>query len=199
MNCPMFDGGRRPCETIGTDAMGISRRHRKRAHPTRLYGGVLRSHRTVRAQSVSAEARSFEIGVRGFDAGPRSLEVGARSLEVGARSLDAGAWSLDAGARSSDAGPRSTKIEALNSNAGPRSIKFAARKPRYLPPSRRAVDLDPALPPHSRSSERQSQRHLTQIATALDTRPKKCLAFLMPEELVSPQVIWFNSRVALQT
>jgi IS30 family transposase len=44
-----------------------------------------------------------------------------------------------------------------------------------------------------------SQRRLSQIATALNTRPRKCLGFLTPEEVMSQEINQLNSRVALQT
>jgi IS30 family transposase len=44
-----------------------------------------------------------------------------------------------------------------------------------------------------------SQRRLTQIATALNTRPRKCLGFQTPEEVMSQEINQLNSRVALQT
>ena len=44
-----------------------------------------------------------------------------------------------------------------------------------------------------------SQRRLTQIATALNTRPRKCLGFRTPEEVMSQEINQLNSRVALQT
>ena len=44
-----------------------------------------------------------------------------------------------------------------------------------------------------------SQQRLTQIATALNTRPRKCLGFLTPEEVMSQEINRLNSRVALQT
>lgn len=33
-----------------------------------------------------------------------------------------------------------------------------------------------------------SQRYLTQVATGLNTRPRKCLGFLSPEEVMSPEI-----------
>jgi IS30 family transposase len=44
-----------------------------------------------------------------------------------------------------------------------------------------------------------SQRRLTQIATTLNTRPRKCLSFLTPEEVMSQEINRLISRVALQT
>ncbi len=44
-----------------------------------------------------------------------------------------------------------------------------------------------------------SQRRLTQIATALNTRPRKCLGFMTPEEVMSQEINQLNSCVALQT
>jgi IS30 family transposase len=44
-----------------------------------------------------------------------------------------------------------------------------------------------------------SQRRLTQIATALNTRPRKCLGFQTPDEVMSHDINQLNSRVALQT
>ena len=55
----------------------------------------------------------------------------------------------------------------------------------YLP---KGMDLSPL-----------SQRRLTQIAMALNTRPRKCLAFLTPEEVMSQEINQLTSRVALQT
>jgi IS30 family transposase len=43
-----------------------------------------------------------------------------------------------------------------------------------------------------------SQRYLTQIATALNTRPRKCLGFLTPEEVMSREIRLLNPAVALQ-
>jgi IS30 family transposase len=44
-----------------------------------------------------------------------------------------------------------------------------------------------------------SQRYLTQVATALNTRPRKCLGFLTPEEVMSAEINHLTSPVALQT
>jgi IS30 family transposase len=44
-----------------------------------------------------------------------------------------------------------------------------------------------------------SQRRLTQIATALNTRPRKCLEFRTPEEVMTEQIKHLDSNVALQT
>jgi IS30 family transposase len=44
-----------------------------------------------------------------------------------------------------------------------------------------------------------SQRYLTQVATALNTRPRKCLGFLTPEEVMSSEINHLNIPVALQT
>jgi IS30 family transposase len=44
-----------------------------------------------------------------------------------------------------------------------------------------------------------SQRYLTQIATALNTRPRKCLGFLTPEEVMSQEIKLLNTAVALQS
>jgi len=44
-----------------------------------------------------------------------------------------------------------------------------------------------------------SQRYLTQVATALNTRPRKCLGFLTPEEVMSSEINHLTSPVALQT
>jgi IS30 family transposase len=44
-----------------------------------------------------------------------------------------------------------------------------------------------------------SQRYLTQVATALNTRPRKCLGFLTPEEVMSSEINHLNNPVALQT
>jgi IS30 family transposase len=44
-----------------------------------------------------------------------------------------------------------------------------------------------------------SQRYLTQVATALNTRPRKCLGFQTPEEVMSQEINQLNSSVALQT
>jgi IS30 family transposase len=44
-----------------------------------------------------------------------------------------------------------------------------------------------------------SQRRLSQIAMALNTRPRKCLGFSTPEEVMSQEINQLNSRVALQT
>jgi IS30 family transposase len=44
-----------------------------------------------------------------------------------------------------------------------------------------------------------SQRYLTQIATALNTRPRKCLGFLTPEEVMSQEIRLLNTAVALQS
>ena len=44
-----------------------------------------------------------------------------------------------------------------------------------------------------------SQRRLTQIATALNTRPRKCLDFRTPEEVMAEQIKNLQPRVALQT
>ena len=44
-----------------------------------------------------------------------------------------------------------------------------------------------------------SQRRLTQIATAINTRPRKCLDFLTPEEVMSEQIRHLSSTVALHT
>jgi transposase, IS30 family len=42
-----------------------------------------------------------------------------------------------------------------------------------------------------------SQRYLTQIATALNTRPRQCLGFLTPEEVMSKEIRLLNTAVAL--
>jgi IS30 family transposase len=44
-----------------------------------------------------------------------------------------------------------------------------------------------------------SQRYLTQVATALNTRPRKCLGFATPEEVLAGEISQLNSTVALQT
>jgi IS30 family transposase len=44
-----------------------------------------------------------------------------------------------------------------------------------------------------------TQRYLTQVATALNTRPRKCLGFLTPEEVMSSEINHLNNPVALQT
>jgi IS30 family transposase len=44
-----------------------------------------------------------------------------------------------------------------------------------------------------------SQRYLTQIATALNTRSRKCLGFLTPEEVMSQEIKLLNTAVALQS
>jgi IS30 family transposase len=44
-----------------------------------------------------------------------------------------------------------------------------------------------------------SQRYLTQVATALNTRPRKCLGFLTPEEVMTAEINHLHSPVALQT
>jgi IS30 family transposase len=44
-----------------------------------------------------------------------------------------------------------------------------------------------------------SQRYLTQVATALNTRPRKCLAYLTPEEVMQAEINHLHSPVALQT
>ena len=44
-----------------------------------------------------------------------------------------------------------------------------------------------------------SQRRLTQIATALNTRPEHASGFLTPEEVMSQEINQLNSRVTLQT
>jgi IS30 family transposase len=44
-----------------------------------------------------------------------------------------------------------------------------------------------------------SQRRLTEIATALNTRPRKCLNFLTPEEAFNQEINQLNGRVALHT
>jgi IS30 family transposase len=44
-----------------------------------------------------------------------------------------------------------------------------------------------------------SQRYLTQVATALNTRPRKCLGFLTPEEVMSREINHLNNAVAFQT
>jgi IS30 family transposase len=44
-----------------------------------------------------------------------------------------------------------------------------------------------------------SQRYLIQVATALNTRPRKCLGFLAPEEVLSDEINQLTSPVALQT
>jgi transposase, IS30 family len=44
-----------------------------------------------------------------------------------------------------------------------------------------------------------SQQRLTQIATALNTRPRKCLDFRTPEEVMTEPTTNLQPRVALQT
>jgi IS30 family transposase len=44
-----------------------------------------------------------------------------------------------------------------------------------------------------------SQRYLTQVATALNTRPRKCLGFLTPEEVMVREINQLNNAAALQT
>jgi len=44
-----------------------------------------------------------------------------------------------------------------------------------------------------------SQRYLTQVATALNTRPRKCLGFLTPEEVMASEINHLTSTGALQT
>jgi transposase, IS30 family len=44
-----------------------------------------------------------------------------------------------------------------------------------------------------------SQRRLTQIATALNTRPRKCLGFFTPEEVMSNEISRVTSSGAFQT
>ena len=43
-----------------------------------------------------------------------------------------------------------------------------------------------------------SQRYLTQVAPALNTRPRKFLGFLKPEEVMSAEIHHLTSPVALQ-
>jgi IS30 family transposase len=44
-----------------------------------------------------------------------------------------------------------------------------------------------------------TQRYLTQVATVLNTRPRKCLGFLTPEEVVATEISHLDNAVALQT
>jgi IS30 family transposase len=44
-----------------------------------------------------------------------------------------------------------------------------------------------------------SQRYLTSIANALNTRPRKCLGFATPEEVLAREISQLNTTVALQT
>lgn len=44
-----------------------------------------------------------------------------------------------------------------------------------------------------------SQRHLTSIATALNTRPRKCLGFRTPQEIMTQELNALNATVALQS
>ena len=44
-----------------------------------------------------------------------------------------------------------------------------------------------------------SQRDLTQIATALNTRSRKCLGFLTPEAVMSQKIKLLSTAVALQS
>lgn len=44
-----------------------------------------------------------------------------------------------------------------------------------------------------------SQRYLTQVAKALNSRPRKCLGFLTPEEVMLLEIKLLNTAVALQT
>lgn len=44
-----------------------------------------------------------------------------------------------------------------------------------------------------------SQRRLTRIATALNTRPRKCLDFQTPEEVMAREISQLNTAVALQS
>jgi IS30 family transposase len=44
-----------------------------------------------------------------------------------------------------------------------------------------------------------SQRYLTNIATALNTRPRKCLGFRTPQEVMTEEIRGLNATVALQT
>ncbi len=44
-----------------------------------------------------------------------------------------------------------------------------------------------------------SQRYLTQVATALNTRPRECLGFLTPDEVMATEINHLTSSVALQT
>lgn len=44
-----------------------------------------------------------------------------------------------------------------------------------------------------------SQRYLTQVATALNTRQRKCLGFATPAEVLAQEISRLNSLVALQT
>jgi len=44
-----------------------------------------------------------------------------------------------------------------------------------------------------------SQRRLTEIATLLNSRPRKCLGFLTPEEVLSQEIKQLANSVALQT
>jgi transposase, IS30 family len=43
-----------------------------------------------------------------------------------------------------------------------------------------------------------SQRHLTNIATALDKRPKKCLGFRTPQEAMNCEIRGLIATAALQ-
>jgi IS30 family transposase len=53
--------------------------------------------------------------------------------------------------------------------------------------------------PKGMDFSRLSQRYLTQVATALNTRPRKCLGFLTPEEVMSSEINHLTNPVALQT
>jgi IS30 family transposase len=53
--------------------------------------------------------------------------------------------------------------------------------------------------PKGRDLSGLSQRYLTQIATALNARPRKCLGFLTPEEIMSAEINHLDNPVALQT
>ena len=44
-----------------------------------------------------------------------------------------------------------------------------------------------------------SQRHLTMIAKRLNTRPRKCLGFRTPEEVLHEEINQLNAAVALQS
>jgi IS30 family transposase len=44
-----------------------------------------------------------------------------------------------------------------------------------------------------------SQRHLTMIAKRLNTRPRKCLGFRTPEEVLHQEINQLNAAVALQS
>ena len=67
------------------------------------------------------------------------------------------------------------------------------------PPTRTPTARSVRSPPKGTDLSGISQRRLTQIASTLRTRPRKCLGFRTPQEIMAQQIGQLSSCVVLQS